>query len=122
MIDGVTLRMGGEDWVVPPLNLRQVRKLQPLLETMGGVSPAAGPEQLGAIVTVVHSALSRNYPDVTEEQVEEMLDLANANETILAVMGISGLVPRGEAIAGSQSGGATSTGASPRPPAGPITR
>ena len=119
MIDGVVCRMGGHDWVVPPLNLRQVRSLQPLLEKLGGVSVSSGAEQIESIVRVVWTALARNYPDVTEDQVEQMLDLGNANPIVMAVMGISGLVSRGEAQEGSRSGGETSTDASPRPQDGP---
>jgi hypothetical protein len=118
MIEGVKTNMGGIEWVVPPLNIRQIRTLGPKLAELGGLSAAATAEQLDIIVEVVQRALTRNYPDVTIEQVEEMLDLGNANDIILAIMGLSGLASKGEAQAGSQSTGGISTGASPPSPGG----
>jgi hypothetical protein len=99
LIDGVSVRMGGRDFTIPPLTLGMVKRLAPQLEKMGGADPASisGPEAADACVTVIHAALKRNYPELTQDEVEELLDLGNMQKVTHAVMGISGLIPSGEA-------------------------
>lgn len=100
LFDGATVRMGGRDWTVPPLTFRQLRRLQPQLERLARINAAATPEQIGAVSEIVQAALSRNYPDITVDEVEDMLDLGNAGRVIAAILSSSGLVP-GEARPGS---------------------
>lgn len=96
-IDGVTIRLGGNDYVVPPLSFKQVKKLLPRLQLLAKMDPiSATPEQRTLVVELVQSALSRNYPEVTMEEVEDMLDLGNMLGVLKAVTGISGLIPTGE--------------------------
>ena len=47
---------------------------------------------MDCIVDVVHAAVIRNYPALTKEEVEDLIDLGNAAVIIKAVMGQSGLV------------------------------
>lgn len=99
MIEGQTISMGGKEFIVPPLNFKRLKKLKPLLEELSRLDPRSADmsdEALDAAVTVVHSALSRNYPDLEKEQVEELLDMANFPGVMAAVMGQSGLTPTGE--------------------------
>ena len=100
LLDGAVVRMGGRDWTVPPLTFRQLRRLQPQLERLARINAAATPEQIGAVSEIVQAALSRNYPDITVDEVEDMLDLGNAGRVITAILSGSGLVP-GEAQPGS---------------------
>lgn len=100
--EGVALKFGEGEFVIPPLNLGQVKRLIPLIEKMRNGTDDA--EKFDAVVTVAHAALSRNYPDLTIEQVEEMVDLGNLKKVIDAVMGISGFVS-GEAQPGSAQTG-----------------
>ena len=100
LIDGVIVRMGGRDWTVPPLTFSQLRRLQPELERLSRISPAATPEQIAAVSEIVRTALSRNYPELTQAEIEDMLDLGNAARVIAAILTGSGLVP-GEARPGS---------------------
>lgn len=100
LIDGVVIRMGGRDWTVPPLTFKQLRRLQPQLERLARIGAAATPEQIASVSDIVQTALSRNYPDVTVEDVEDMLDLGNAARVIGAILTGSGLTS-GEARPGS---------------------
>lgn len=109
LIKGVTVEMGGEAWVIPPLTLGQVEDLQDDIAKLSGGNPR---EQFAIMATVVHAAMVRNYPELTLECVRnELLDLANVFEVTDAVMGSSGLVKAalGEAVAGTVSTGASST-------------
>lgn len=97
LIPGNTVNLGGTQYVVPPLSFKQLRMLLgkiSLISTIGGVPTD---EQMDAIIDVVLASLSRNYPDATREQVEDMLDLGNAAPVIQAIMGASGL-EQGEAV------------------------
>jgi hypothetical protein len=113
MIDGVTMQIAGREWVIPPLNLKQLKKLGPKLNQIpaGPATVMPTEEQLGNILELIHSALSRNYPDLTLDEVEDMIDLGNMVKVIQAVMGISGLVSAkaGERVPGSQPTGVSST-------------
>jgi len=102
LIDGAEIKMGGKLWVVPALSFKQVKRLLPTMGRVG--SGNVTPENMGDMAEVVHAALSRNYPDVTLDDVEDMLDLSNALSLFLAVMGQSGMEMRqqGEAQAGSR--------------------
>lgn len=115
MIPGTTLNMGGRDFTIAPLTLRALRELTPQLEalTTMRLDEMPKPEQLGAVVDVVWSAVKRNHQEITREQVEEMLDLGNLQPAIEAVMGTSGIRRRaveGEAPSSGGSTGPASTG------------
>ncbi len=103
--DGVPLEIGGKTYVFPPLNFRRIKKLAPLIERLQRVDPKKipTPEELNDFVELIHSALSRNYPDMTVEEVEEMVDLGNLPKVVLSVMGASGFV-QGEKVAGESNG------------------
>ncbi len=105
MIEGMTLKIGGAEYIIPPLNFRQLKKLYPVIEQMQKTDNPM--DQMQAVVTIAQAALSRNYPEMTIEQVEEMIDLNNIRQVIEAIMGISGFL-RGEAVRGSVQTGAAS--------------
>lgn len=109
MIDGVTLNLGGTDYVVPPLNFKALRRLLPVIERFGKAGASFTPEQMDGVVEVVHAALTRNYPDFPREQLEDVIDLGNAATVLTAVLGASGFIV-GNAAPGS---GLTSMPSSP---------
>ncbi len=115
LLEGDELRLGGRNWIVPPLNFRQLKTMQPLLERVGRIGLKMGAQEIDDVVHLVHAALSRNYPDLAEAEVAEMIDLANAARAVRAVAGVSGLVPRGEEkspelTVGEAGAGSASTG------------
>ncbi|GLR26511.1 hypothetical protein [Limnobacter litoralis] len=103
-IEGVTISLGGEDYVVPALNFRQIKKIQPDIQKLENLSGGLiSDEEMEVMAKVVHEALSRNYPDITQDKVLDLLDLRNAPIVVKAIMGISGFEAReaGEVKAGS---------------------
>jgi len=113
MIPGVTITMGGRDWLVPPLTLGQLRRLMPRVRQLTEIDASMSEVQIGVLVEIVAAALQRNYPDATAEMVENLLDLGNAGAVLNAVLTGSGLRLRedrlGEASAPGPGPGATST-------------
>lgn len=105
MIDGEKMRLGEEEYTVPPLNLRMIRKLHE-----SGVLAKVPASRLGLLISVenldvalevIHCALLRNYPGLGREQLEDVVDMGNVEPLIRAALNAPGLVPtQGEAKAG----------------------
>ena len=70
MLPGVTITMGGRDWLVPPLTLGQLRRLMPKVRQLTEIGASMGETQIGVLVEIVAAALQRNYPEATAEMVE----------------------------------------------------
>ena len=113
MLPGVTIAMGGQDWLVPPLTLGQLRRLMPKVRQLTEIGASMGETQISVLVEIVTVALQRNYPEATADMVENLLDLGNASAVLNAVLTGSGLKLRddrlGEALAPGASPGASST-------------
>src|SRR5271156_3917475 len=91
MLPGIKIEIGAREWTVPPLTLGQLRRLAPELGKITAHASMLDAEVIAAVIRVVAAALLRNYPDLAEETVEEMLDLGNAGEVLNAVLAGSGL-------------------------------
>ena len=91
MLPGVTIAMGGQDWLVPPLTLGQLRRLMPKVRQFTEIGASMGETQISVLVEIVTAALQRNYPEATAEMVENLLDLGNASAVLNAVLTGSGL-------------------------------
>lgn len=98
MHEGVKITMGGREWIVPALSIGQVRRLGPDIAAVASAGDDLTPELVAGVVKIVKASISRNYPEVTDEQVEELIDLRNFRDIIAAIMGVSGLIQSGEAI------------------------
>lgn len=84
-IDGQIIRMGGLDIVVPSLNLRQIKLVAPEIKKMEREKDDE--KRLAAQVRIIHQGLRRNYPDITTEDVEDLVDMGNLLRIMAAVMG-----------------------------------
>ncbi len=90
---------------VPPLTLRTMQALEARLTSYKG---GADPESVALVQDAVHASLVRNYPDLTTDDLLDLMDIANMPRIMSAVMGVSLLVERpasGEAVAGTDSVG-----------------
>jgi hypothetical protein len=110
MVPGVTVTMGGQDWVVPPLTLGQLRRLMPKVRQLTEIGASMGEAQISVLVDIVTSALQRNYPELTTNEVENLLDLGNASAVLNGVLTGSGLRPGGTPVGEARAPG-TSPGA-----------
>lgn len=95
-IPGTPINLGGVKFNMPPLNLDQVQQFEPVLPHLG--QKGSLKENLEDALPVIHAALSRNYPDLTIEELRLLLDLGNFNTTCEALITISGYTkaPSGE--------------------------
>jgi hypothetical protein len=121
VIPGASVAMGGQDWVIPPLTLGQLRRLMPKLRELTEIGASMGEPEIGVLVEIVTAALQRNYPEVTADRVENLLDLGNASAVLNAVLTGAGLRPHGTA-AGEAAAPGPSPGASPTIPVSPPDR
>ena len=119
MIPGVMVTMGGQQWTVPPLTLGQLRRLMPKVRQLTEIGAQMGEAQIEILTEIVAAALQRNYPDMTTETVENLLDLGNAGAVLNAVLTGSGLKAQerspGEAGAPEFGSGAGIATPSPSP-------
>jgi hypothetical protein len=88
MIPGTTFPMGGQDWLVPPLTLGQLQRFLPRVQELTAAGPvgAFGPEQIAMMVEIITAAMQRNYPEITADQVGNLLDLGNARAVLAATL------------------------------------
>jgi hypothetical protein len=98
LIDGIEISMGGKKWTVPPLTLKQIKKHEAQLKAISTASGTEAVAMADVAVELIHAAMSRNYPELTRDETEDLLDLGNLVAAINAVMGASGLL-LGEAVA-----------------------
>ncbi|MBV8061455.1 MAG: hypothetical protein JO253_08050 [Alphaproteobacteria bacterium] len=82
----------GSTLIVPPLSLASVEALQDRLVNYKG-----GLGDVSVVIDALHASLKRNYPDMTRDQVAELVDIANMQDVMLAVMNTSGLKSKGDA-------------------------
>jgi len=81
----------------------------PKIRQLSEISTEMGEAQIEVLVEIVAAALQRNYPEVTVEIIENLLDLGNSGPVLNAVLTGSGLRrtrPSGEARAPESNSGA----------------
>jgi hypothetical protein len=92
MLEGISVKMKGQDYIIPPLNFKSIRKLQPDIEALGTIVPGAAMtgDQIDTVMRVILTAMERNYPDLTAGELEDLVDLGNLKAIIDAILGVSG--------------------------------
>ena len=94
--EGIPFNIGGREYIVPGLPWAW---LEANSRKMEQVTKKPFKEQIGFIFEVCHTALKRNYPDITVQQLKEDLDIPTMNRLVQVVMGASGL-SQGEPVPG----------------------
>jgi len=105
---GQWVTIGDEAYRIPPLGFLQIQEFGEdvaSLDKIEGNRPSN--EQMQTIFRIVHAAMSRNYPDLTVEEVADMIDLGNYTQILIVVLAISGFEKRSAAPQGET---AASTG------------
>lgn len=97
LIPGVIVEMGGTEYTIPPLNFSAIKKLSSKLATLKDMGEGLpDDEQIDTMIEIIHLAVKRNYPDVTVDEVADMLDMSNAMQAVGAIMSGSGFKAAGE--------------------------
>ena len=99
LIEGEEVNIGGRKLIVPALTLRQIKNLKDKIQSLSRVDPTDEASQ-NAFLDVVHAALSRNYPDMKREDLDDLIDLRNAPIITRAIINSSGFARSGEVKAG----------------------
>lgn len=95
---GVAVFMAGQTFIIPALSVRQFRdNYEKLTNPIGDVNENTITATFESFVPVIGLAIRRNYPDITDEQLWDMLDLATFKEVVAAIQNASGMR---EAVAG----------------------
>ena len=94
MLDGETIKVGGEDRVLPPLNWKACKKWFKAISE----GKSYDPEIMSGML---HSALVRNYPELTEDQMDEALTPTEMLTAIPVLLKLSGFTS-GETLGGSK--------------------
>jgi len=109
---GLEFDFGGQRLVIPPLTLGALESMQERLQRLEGVS-SIEPEAIRTVVDAATLALVRNYPKMTRAEVADLIDLANMQEVMAAVMDVSGMLRKQREAAGGNDGAAAAASPSP---------
>lgn len=91
--DGEAMKIGDRTFVVPSLSVKQARTLWPeILELNKDISIENFPDKLDKALPIIHAALSRNYPDLTVEELGDLVDIRNFRPLMRAIAGQSGVL------------------------------
>jgi hypothetical protein len=81
---------GGRVYTIPPLSLGALQRLQCQLDDMQNAA-ALQPATVTTVVQAAHAALKRNYPQMTFDDVAELVDVGNMYDVIACVLDVSGM-------------------------------
>jgi hypothetical protein len=104
---GVPFFMNGRDYIIPSLSLKQVEENYAHIAGAatafeGSVEDSAKTivDTFKGYVPIIGKAIRRNYPDVTDENLWEWLDIGNFSEVLVIVQSQSGFktAKTGEAL------------------------
>lgn len=94
MYKGTVITLGDTEFTVAPLTFKQLRTLEPELITLESMSTRPTSEQQDAVMRIIHASVSRNNPEVSLDDMGDLIDMGNLRPAIEAVMGVSGLVSK----------------------------
>lgn len=102
LIEGVAIKIGTKEYIVPALNFKQIRALMPKIQNLSVIGATMDGAQMDDVFSVIQAAVSRNYPEISKDFLEDNIDMNNIKPIVNAIMGQSGLVKTsGEATAGN---------------------
>lgn len=71
MFEGSPIVIGGKTYIFADINLKTIKRIFPCIEALS--KPTDSPAFLNAITTIVAAGLQRNYPEITEDMVDEQI-------------------------------------------------
>jgi len=91
LLSGVKVTMGGREYTLPPLTLGSLKRIGNKINTLSKIDSVPNEEQTDAIAQIVLASVNRNYAEITQDELLEMIDLGNLKEIFEAVLGVSGI-------------------------------
>jgi len=93
--EGIPVKLGGVEYVIPSLSTKEARRLWPDILAMDGATMETIPEKQQKMLAVIHAAMRRNYPNLSLEDLDDLVDMRNIRVLVNAAVGASGLEPGG---------------------------
>lgn len=94
-LEGVTVKIGRRDFIVPSFSLNAARKVERLLQAQFEPGAPETVEAVGArAVEIVRIALAQNYPEVTDEEIGDLLNMDNVADVLIDVAAAGGLLKK----------------------------
>jgi hypothetical protein len=123
--EGNAVLIAGKEYVIPSLSTKDAKRLWPDFTQLNkGVDVESMPKRYDVLQDILYSALSRNYPELTLDEVGDLVSVSELLKLAVIVAQQSGFVKRpGEgpvAAVENPSIGLESTDALSREPAGPL--
>ena len=87
---GQWITIGTEQYRIPPLAFAAVQELQDEVRGLAAMGDRPTPDQMGTVAKIVQSAMARNYPTITTDEINGMLDLGNYQAVLGAVLAVAG--------------------------------
>lgn len=95
MIPGAIITLGDQQYTVPPINLRIDFAYKEQIATVCKPEGEAGfAEYVSAAGDILFALVQRNYPEMTRDQFNELIDLPMLRPIINGMLAISGYVAR----------------------------
>jgi hypothetical protein len=92
---GVPIFMNNQNYYIPSLSIVDFRANYEML-TAPPAEDASPFESFDRFMPVIGLAIRRNYPEITDENLAEWLDMTTFQMALEAVRGVSGIVPVSE--------------------------
>ena len=90
LYEGETIVIRGNEYVIPGMSFAQLEANAEDIDKIMTAKDEDMMKMLGVTSKIVHLAMGRNYPDLTLDEVKDMLDMRNMQKIIQAIMGGSG--------------------------------
>lgn len=89
---GEQVKLAGREYIIPSLSVKQARILWPKIRELNkGITMDSIPDKMAIATEIIHAALSRNYPEITLDEVEDMIDMSNFRRVVGVVTASTGL-------------------------------
>lgn len=87
-VPGKSVTLGGQELVLAPLNAAAVKQYR---DQIKAVFVGSMPD-IELVAKLAHASLSRNYPDMTLAEVEDMIDFGNLFDVWEDLLNLSGMM------------------------------
>lgn len=92
--DGIKITLAGHEVTVPSMNLRQIKQYGKEMVELQKKSDIDIFDRMASFLPMICDVLNRNYPGLTTEHLEDVLDMGNFTVVFQAAMNASDI--RGE--------------------------
>lgn len=91
-ISGIEHVFGDRAYTIPPLSLGALERLQGKLQALQDETNPLALSSVSTVVDAAHAALLRNYPEISREEVAELVDVSNMHEIVQKVLDVAGVL------------------------------